>query len=97
MFRKYHATVNKSDGAVALTATKCNDLYIVNDRQERAIFTREKRDGGLIKWHQRYGHLNVSELKNIKNNDRVLEMKFAPQTSETNYETYAKCKIRKAI
>jgi len=76
-FRKHHATVNRSDGSIALIATKCNDLYIVNDKQERAILTSEKRDKDLIKWHQRYGHLNVSDLKNMKNNDIVLGMKFA--------------------
>jgi len=49
MFRKYHATVNRSDGSVAFTATKYNDLYIVNNKQERAILTSEKRDRDLIK------------------------------------------------
>jgi len=92
-FRKHHARVNRSDDSVALTATKCNDLYIVNDRQERAILTSEKRDKDLIKWHQRYGHLNVSDLKNMKNNDIILGMKFASQTSEINCETCTKCKI----
>jgi len=70
-FRKHHATVNRSNGSIALT-TKCNDLYIINDKPERAILTSEKRDRDLIKWHQRYGHLNVSDLKNMKNNDIVL-------------------------
>jgi len=49
-FRKHHATV-RSDGSVAFTATKCNDMYIVNNKQERAILTSEKRDKDLIKWH----------------------------------------------
>jgi len=64
---------------------------IVNDRQKRAILTSEERD--LITWHQRCGHLNVSELKNMKNNDIVLGMKFASQTSEINCETCAKYRI----
>jgi len=50
-FKRHHATVNKPDGSIALAATKCNDLYIVNDRQERAILTSEKCDRELIKWH----------------------------------------------
>jgi len=93
MFRKHHATINRSDGSVALTVTKCNDLYIVNDRQERAILMSEKRDKDLIKWHQRYGHWNVNDLKNMKNNDIVFGMKSVPQTSEINCEICAKCKI----
>jgi len=50
--------------------------YIINSKQERAILMNEKRNRDLIKW-QRYGHLNVSDLKNMKNNDIVLGMKFA--------------------
>jgi len=57
-----------------------------------------KSDRDLIKWHQRYGHLIVSDLKSIKNNDIVLGMKFASQTNEINCETCTKCKIHcKAI
>jgi len=38
-------------------------------------------------------YLNVSDLKNMKNNNIVLGMKFASQISETNCGTCAKCKI----
>jgi len=89
-FRKHHAMVNRSDGSVTLTEIKCNDLYIVNNGQEQAILTSEKRDKDLMKWHQRYGHLNVSDLKNMKNNDIVFGIKFAPQTSEINCKTCVK-------
>jgi len=60
MFKK----LNRSDSSVTLTVTKCNDLYIVNNKQQRAILMSKKRDRDLIKWHQKYGHLNVSNLKN---------------------------------
>jgi len=33
-FRKHHAMLNRSDGSVALTTKKCNNLYIINDKQE---------------------------------------------------------------
>jgi len=68
-FTKHHATVNRPDGSLALTATKYNDLYNVHNKEERAILTNGKRDTDLIKWHQRYGYLNVSDLKSMKNND----------------------------
>jgi len=76
-FKKHHAIV-RSDGSVALTATKYNDLYIVHDRQKRPILTSEKCDKDLIKWHQTYGHLNVSDLKDMKNDDIGLGIKFLP-------------------
>jgi len=65
--------VNRSDSSIALTATKRNDLYIVNDKEERAIFLSEEHDRDLIKWHQRYGHLNVNDLKGMKNNNLRLK------------------------
>ena len=37
-FAKTHATVNKEDGSVAFTATKHDDLYVVNEEQNYAIF-----------------------------------------------------------
>jgi len=36
-FKKHQAMVNRSDGLVALTATKYNDLYVVNYKEEQAI------------------------------------------------------------
>jgi len=92
-FKKYHATVNRPDDSVALTATKRNDLYIINNKEERVILTSEKRDRDLIKWYQKYGHLNIIDLKSMKNNDIILGMKFASQINEINCEIYAKCKI----
>jgi len=59
-FKKYHAMINRLDGSVAVTAMKHNDLYIVNNKEEQAILASEKHDRNLIRWGQRYGHLNVN-------------------------------------
>lgn len=91
-FRKDGATINRKNGSVVLTATKRNQLY-VNEKREYAAFISEKDEIDLLKWHGRYGHLNIKDLKAMKNNDMVHGMKFASKTSEINCEGCAKCKI----
>jgi len=61
------------------------------DRNEQ--FLQAKSAIKILSNDQTYEHLNISDLKNMKNNDIVLGIKFAPQTSEINCETCAKCKI----
>lgn len=46
-----------------------------------------------MRWHQRYGHLNVRDLKAIKAKDMVLGMSLMPKMNEINCEVCAKCKI----
>ena len=62
-FAKTYATVTRVDGLVALTATKHDDLYVVNEGKNHAMFSYDKVDENFIKWHQRYGHLDINDLK----------------------------------
>ena len=92
-FAKTHATVNREDGSVALTATKHDDLYVVNEGPNYAMFSYDKVDENLIKWHQRYGHLNINDLQKMKNTEMVSGITFASKTNEIGCEICAKCKI----
>lgn len=92
-FRKNGATINQKDGSVVLTATKRNQLYVVNEKREYAAFASEKDEIELLKWHQRYGHLNIKDLKATKNGDMVYGMKFTSKTNQIDCEVCAKCKI----
>jgi len=92
-FNKHRTTIKRRDGSIALTTIKHNDLYVVNEKQEQANFANEKCDRDLVKWHQRYGHLNINDLKDMKNKDIVVGMRFASKTSEINCEVCARCKI----
>ncbi|KAL0116419.1 hypothetical protein PUN28_009806 [Cardiocondyla obscurior] len=92
-FKKDRATVNRKNGSVVFTASKRDQLYVVNERKEQAAFVNEKDKIDLIKWHQRYGHLNIRDLKAIKVKDMVLGMNLASKTNEIDCEVCAKCKI----
>ncbi|KAL0117643.1 hypothetical protein PUN28_008795 [Cardiocondyla obscurior] len=92
-FEKDRATVNRKNGSVVFTASKRDQLYVVNERKEQAAFVNEKDKIDLIKWHQRYGHLNIRDLKAIKVKDMVLGMNLASKTNEIDCEVCAKCKI----
>jgi hypothetical protein len=51
-------------------------VYVVTKREECAALVGENNVQELQKWHQRYGHLNVADLKKMKNEDMVLGMNF---------------------
>jgi transposase InsO family protein len=93
-FGKDRATINRKDGTIVLTATKRDHLYVVNKREESAALVGENNVQELQKWHQRYGHLNVADLKKMKNEDMVLGMNFPNKSNDLKCETCAKCKIR---
>lgn len=92
-FEKDRATVKRKNGSVVLTATKRNQLYVVNEKEDHAALVAENENTDLRKWHQRYGHLNVNDLKAMKNKNMVLGIKFASKMNEINCEVCAKCKI----
>ena len=92
-FKKHYATVNRKDGSIVLSSMKRDGLYIVNEKSDCAMATREATDNGLLKWHQRYGHVNVNDLKKMKNDEIVRGMDFSSKVNNLNCEICAKCKI----
>jgi len=92
-FKKNRATINRKDGSIVLTATKREHLYVINEKKEYAAFIDEKDQINLRKWHQRYGHLNVTDLKAMQSKNMVKGINFASKTNEINCEVCAKCKI----
>lgn len=93
VFNKDRATINRKDGSIALTATKRNRLYVIDEKEEYAAMTNQKSDKDLQMWHQRYGHLNFNDLKKMKNKAMVSGMDLASTTSELDCEICAKCEI----
>lgn len=90
-FEKNRATVHRKDGSIALTATKHNHLYVIDEKAEHTAFVSEQ-DDNLIRWHQRYGHLNIKDLKKLRNN-MVCGMNLKSNANEIKCEICAKCKI----
>ena len=92
-FHKNHATINPKDGSIALKATEQGQLYIVNETKEIAFNVCEQNNLDVIKWHQRYGHINLNDLKKIVNEKMVSGINFEPKVSNVECEVCAKCKI----
>jgi len=92
-FRQNDAIVNRQDGSVALKAIKRNNLYVVDQLDGHATFLCENSDDNLIRWHQRYGHLNVNDLKRMNNNGIVVGLNLNSKLQEINCEICNKSKI----
>lgn len=82
VFDEYRATIKRRDGSTALTATKKNQLYVVDETNNRAMATRDVNDDKMTRWHQRYGHLNISDLKNLKMKEIVKGIDFTIKTDK---------------
>ncbi|CAK9796277.1 Retrovirus-related Pol polyprotein from transposon TNT 1-94 [Anthophora plagiata] len=92
-FEKNRAIVARKDGSVALTATKRNNLYVVDEKENRAMVANDSCNLKLLKWHQRYGHVNVNDLKRMMYDDLVCGMDFESTVNEINCNVCARCKI----
>ncbi|CAK9827078.1 Retrovirus-related Pol polyprotein from transposon TNT 1-94, partial [Anthophora retusa] len=91
-FEKDRAVITRKDGSVALTATKRNNLYLVDEIEESTMLANGVNNN-LSKWHQRYGHLNVHDLKRMKNQNMVKGMDLGEKVDEINCTVCARCKI----
>lgn len=92
-FNKEQAVIKRQDGSIAVTATTRNQLYIVDEKEDALAFVSEDNNKELQKWHQRFGHLNIHDLKTMKDKEIVSGLKFTSKVSEINCEICAKCKI----
>lgn len=59
-FKNKCAFVNRQDGSMALIAKRHGQLYVVNEaEQSRVLITQDIGKDSLLRWHQRFGHLNL--------------------------------------
>lgn len=82
IFEKHRATIKRRDRSTALTATKKNQLYVINERKNQAMAMHSISDDKITRWHQRYGHLNITDLKNLKFKEIVKGIEFPTKSSE---------------
>ncbi|KMQ85317.1 retrovirus-related pol polyprotein from transposon tnt 1-94 [Lasius niger] len=93
VFDKKRATIKRKDGSTALTATKKNQLYVVNETNDHAMAAGDVNDDKMTRWHQRYGHLNIADLKNLKIKEMVKGVEFTTKTNEFRCDICDKSKI----
>ena len=103
-FDKNSACVKRNDGSTVVFAPKSYQLYAldgesehieINVRKESAARVDEEKNDNLLRWHQRYGHLNITDLKKMENKNivRGLNLNFPENTDTIDCEICAKCKI----
>jgi len=80
IFKKNNAIVKRKDGSTFLTATKQNEIYVIDEKIDRAMLANNEKHRDLLKWHQRYGHVNISDLKKMKTDELVAGMSFTADT-----------------
>jgi len=92
MFDNKGALVKRADGSTALTATKRGQLYTVNQNKNYTMCVSSECDN-LLRWHQRYGHLNINDLKKLKSSEIVEGLNLRSNTAKLNCEICNKSKI----
>jgi len=92
-FKKKRAFINKENDSTILTATKRNELYVVDEKIDRAMSAESEQGKNVLKWHQRYGHININDLKKMRAEGMIEGMNFTTNLNQLDCEVCAKCKI----
>ncbi|CAK9814306.1 Retrovirus-related Pol polyprotein from transposon TNT 1-94 [Anthophora quadrimaculata] len=91
-FGQKGACVKRADGTTALTAVKRGQLYIVNQSDNYAMHINSESDN-LLRWHQRFGHLNVRDLRKLKSCNMVEGMNLRSNVNNVDCQVCDKGKI----
>lgn len=75
-FTKSIAVITTKSGDIILKAVKIDGMFVVECRQERAFLMTENL------WHNRYGHLNYTSLKELYSKEMVKGMKIDQNTNK---------------
>lgn len=92
IFDKDNAYIQKKDGTTVLRAEARNNLYVVSERSDSVFQTSE--DSKIVeRWHQRFGHLNVNDLKKLHTNNMVKGLQLNNKNTNFDCVICAKSKI----
>lgn len=93
-FKKNCAFVNRHDGSTALVAKRQGQLYVVDEaEQSQVLATSDVKNDNLLRWHQRFGHLNLRDLNKLNSQEMVIGLNIKGNFRELNCETCDECKI----
>ncbi|KAL0278108.1 UNVERIFIED_CONTAM: hypothetical protein PYX00_000019 [Menopon gallinae] len=90
VFKSDRAEIIRKDGSTLATAKREGGLYVIEE-PERMFYTRDRDN--TKRWHQRYGHLNLSDLKKLESQRMVEGMKLMGKNDTLNCEICARGKI----
>jgi len=67
---------------------------MIREIENQFLQSTQNKYSDLMKWHQRYGHLNLNDLKKLVANDLVTGMSInQKKINDINCEICYKCKI----
>uniref|UniRef100_W8AUM1 Retrovirus-related Pol polyprotein from transposon TNT 1-94 n=1 Tax=Ceratitis capitata TaxID=7213 RepID=W8AUM1_CERCA len=69
-FRGNSAKIIDEHGGIILSAEKVSDLYIFQANKHKLYLSRKTTDD-VMKWHNRFGHLNFGSLRELSNKKMV--------------------------
>jgi len=61
IFQKSRAFVKRKDDSIMLMGR--NQLYVVDEKMDRAMLAEKEANKKLLKLHQRYGHININDSR----------------------------------
>ena len=70
-FDKRGAVVRRRSGETIMKATLKDGLYIVEEKGTTSAMLARSPNQNLMKWHQRLGHVNFSDIKKMKQKEMV--------------------------
>ncbi|KAL0270911.1 UNVERIFIED_CONTAM: hypothetical protein PYX00_008181 [Menopon gallinae] len=89
IFKNDRAEIKHKDGSTLATARREGGLYVIEEPEK--IFCG---GGGQIKkWHQRYGHLNLNDLRRLESKQMVNGLRLMGRDDTFNCEICARAKI----
>lgn len=74
-FNSESAVISKKSGSIVLSAELCDSLYIYQHNNFKLYVMKSAEQENVtenhLKWHERYGHLNIRSLKSLEKNKLV--------------------------
>lgn len=92
-FEKENATVLREDGSTVVSATRKGRMYIMKTTQQHYAMMADKSIVAMKLWHERYGHLNLNDLRKLKINKMVSGLDIPPEAINIPCEICNRAKI----
>ena len=94
-FKKTAAYLKNMKQEIVAVATRKGDLYFIQGKSEEACIAETYKKSQLITWHERFGHLNEKNLKQMFEKNTGIGMKLSKTEQLGNCEIYVKWKQAK--
>ena len=92
-FSNSNANIIRSDSSVIFTAIRRNRMYVVTTEDQKAFCVSNDTNPKLKLWHERYGHLNYNDLRELVDKKSVYGLDLPSKIKKIPCETCDQAKI----